>query len=673
MFLLSLEKNMTTRRQVGWPRLLLVLTVVPCCWSLQVSIQNKLYKVAKGNEITLTCDFNPAVPIGNNFILTWEAYPDVSGDPLKTVATYFLNNPVDISPTYEGRVFMEVNMEIKSSTLQFTEVTIQDSRNYQCSVKIPGDDEGQTADTTNLLVLVPPSPPVCTLQGKAEYFHDITLTCKSEEGSPLPVHQWTSYSIENIQRQFPPKTTQEDGVLSLFNISRETSGYFICKSENEIGSKSCNFSLAVMPSSMNMGSTAGIIGGVIAGLLVLGIVIFFCCRRKGKKEYYAEDAQAEMEFQDRDDAEVPPSPPVCTLQGKAEYFHDITLTCKSEEGSPLPVHQWTSYSIENIQRQFPPKTTQEDGVLSLFNISRETSGYFICKSENEIGSKSCNFSLAVMPSSMNMGSTAGIIGGVIAGLLVLGIVIFFCCRRKGKKEYYAEDAQAEMEFQDRDDAEGGKKYLDDVSNSENKQDNQNEDKNVVPKSIYGLAGAGLKIDDDQYSYKSSKERDDAKGSRDRLADHPKCYGSRDHLDDHRRPTGSRDRLDDDHERYGSRDHLDHREPTGSRDRLDNRERNGSRDHLNDHRERYGSRDRLDDNRDRYGSRDHLDNHRDRYGSRDRLEDHRDGYGSRDRLDDHRDRYGSRDRLDDHRDRYGSRDRLDDHRERHGSRDRLDYS
>ncbi|CAG5865740.1 unnamed protein product [Menidia menidia] len=523
MFLLSLEKNMTTRRQVGWPRLLLVLTVVPCCWSLQVSIQNKLYKVAKGNEITLTCDFNPAVPIGNNFILTWEAYPDVSGDPLKTVATYFLNNPVDISPTYEGRVFMEVNMEIKSSTLQFTEVTIQDSRNYQCSVKIPGDDEGQTADTTNLLVLVPPSPPVCTLQGKAEYFHDITLTCKSEEGSPLPVHQWTSYSIENIQRQFPPKTTQEDGVLSLFNISRETSGYFICKSENEIGSKSCNFSLAVMPSSMNMGSTAGIIGGVIAGLLVLGIVIFFCCRRKGKKEYYAEDAQAEMEFQDRDDAE------------------------------------------------------------------------------------------------------------------------------------------------------GGKKYLDDVSNSENKQDNQNEDKNVVPKSIYGLAGAGLKIDDDQYSYKSSKERDDAKGSRDRLADHPKCYGSRDHLDDHRRPTGSRDRLDDDHERYGSRDRLDHREPTGSRDRLDNRERNGSRDHLNDHRERYGSRDRLDDNRDRYGSRDHLDNHRDRYGSRDRLEDHRDGYGSRDRLDDHRDRYGSRDRLDDHRDRYGSRDRLDDHRERHGSRDRLDYS
>lgn len=39
----------------------------------------------------------------------------------------------------------------------------------------------------------------------------------------------------------------EDGVLSLFNITRETSGYYICTSQNQIGSASCNFTLAVMP------------------------------------------------------------------------------------------------------------------------------------------------------------------------------------------------------------------------------------------------------------------------------------------------------------------------------------------------------------------------------------------------------------------------------------------
>ena len=38
---------------------------------------------------------------------------------------------------------------------------------------------------------------------------------------------------------------------------------------------------------MNAGSIPAIIGGVAAGLLVLGILIFCCCRRKDKedKEY----------------------------------------------------------------------------------------------------------------------------------------------------------------------------------------------------------------------------------------------------------------------------------------------------------------------------------------------------------------------------------------------------
>lgn len=38
-----------------------------------------------------------------------------------------------------------------------------------------------------------------------------------------------------------------DGALSLFNISREMSGFYICTSTNRIGSASCNITLAVMP------------------------------------------------------------------------------------------------------------------------------------------------------------------------------------------------------------------------------------------------------------------------------------------------------------------------------------------------------------------------------------------------------------------------------------------
>lgn len=145
------------------------------------------------------------------------------------------------------------------------------------------------------LVPVTPSKPICSLEGEAEYWHDIRLTCKSEEGSPQPRYEWKSYSVENVPRPFPPKTTEsmpvsihvllwsthlwgpageflssvwlegmahqlwvvepnfchyfaDDGVLSLFNVSRETSGFYICTSTNRIGSNSYNFTLAVAPS-----------------------------------------------------------------------------------------------------------------------------------------------------------------------------------------------------------------------------------------------------------------------------------------------------------------------------------------------------------------------------------------------------------------------------------------
>ena len=37
------------------------------------------------------------------------------------------------------------------------------------------------------------------------------------------------------------------GILSLYNISMDTSGYFICTSKNKIRSASCNITLKVLP------------------------------------------------------------------------------------------------------------------------------------------------------------------------------------------------------------------------------------------------------------------------------------------------------------------------------------------------------------------------------------------------------------------------------------------
>lgn len=69
------------------------------------------------------------------------------------VATFYLNSGIDIDPDYEGRALLDVNMDQRVSTLQLKGLKAEDSGRFQCSVLIPGDDEGNTEASTSLLVL----------------------------------------------------------------------------------------------------------------------------------------------------------------------------------------------------------------------------------------------------------------------------------------------------------------------------------------------------------------------------------------------------------------------------------------------------------------------------------------------------------------------------------------
>ncbi|XP_038576873.1 V-set and immunoglobulin domain-containing protein 2 [Micropterus salmoides] len=533
---------MTKHRRLGWQKIFLIFTALPCCWSMQVSIPEREYEVASGGDITLTCSFVPARPDFTALVLTWEAYPYNINDAIKSVATYFLNNPVDIAPAYEGRAFMEVDIVRKVSTLRLTKVTVQDSRRYRCSVKVPNDDEGTTAATTSLLVLVAPSTPICKIQGKAEYFQNITLTCLSEEGSPKPVSEWRSYSVDNTPRTFPPKTTETDGALSLFNISREMSGFYICTSTNRIGSASCNITLAVMPGSMNVGSTAAIIGGVLAGVVVLGILIFCCCCKKDKKEKYAEGSPGEVEFYDDNAPE-------------AEQYWDDKSNSKTK--------QFDQHEEKNI-------VPQNSSSITAGHKFEEDQHSYISGKEKYDGKDSDIESQHDQDDQRDL--------------------------RRGSRDRLDDQRDryggSRDRLDDKRDRYGGSRdRLDDkcdrYGGSRDRLDDQ--------RDRYG--GSRDRLDD---------QRDRYGGSRDRLDDQRDRYGdSRDRLDDQRdRYGGSRDRLDEQCQRYGgSRDRLDEQRGRygGSRDRLDEQRGRygGSCDRLDEQRERYGgSRDRLEDHSNR---------------------------------------------------------------------------
>ncbi|XP_048095482.1 cell surface A33 antigen-like [Alosa alosa] len=278
---------------------LYILSALSVILGINVEFQQPEYEVARDDPVTMRCIFQTKKPNSPTVIISWTADADDPTEPQITIGTFYHpGNQIDITSEYEGRVTMTNDVAARISSLSFSRVTMQDNRVFQCAVKIPGDNDGQPADTARLLVLVAPSVPVCNVQGAAEYGHNINLTCKSAEGSPPPTYKWERFDTRNIPQPFPPRTTESNGVLSLFNVSRETSGYYKCTSTNKIRSVSYNMTLSVMPPSMNIGSTAGIIGGCAAGLLVLLIVVYCCCCRKKKNAPDHEMGDA-VEFHDK--------------------------------------------------------------------------------------------------------------------------------------------------------------------------------------------------------------------------------------------------------------------------------------------------------------------------------------------------------------------------------------
>ncbi|CAL8350928.1 unnamed protein product [Merluccius merluccius] len=271
--------------------------------ALKVSIPQDVYEFARGDNITLPCKFEPKKPQNPLVIVTWTVDGGKATDPEKLVLTYYTaGNIMDIPPLYEGRATLDKDILKGKANLKLSGITLRDNRVFECRIQIPGDDEGTLADTARLVVLVAPSVPVCALQGKPEYGQNINLTCLSEEGSPPPAYTWDQRDVRNTPRIPDARTTDKGGILSLYNISVETSGYYTCTSRNKIRFATCNFTLAVIPPSMNMGATAGLIGGGVAILLILGIVIYCCCCRKKKEkvEEYAMNNGGEGEFHEKE-------------------------------------------------------------------------------------------------------------------------------------------------------------------------------------------------------------------------------------------------------------------------------------------------------------------------------------------------------------------------------------
>ncbi|NWV38943.1 ESAM protein, partial [Grantiella picta] len=122
-----------------------------------------------------------------------------------------------------------------------------DSGQYMCTVNVADDDTVRSNNNVgiiNLTVLVPPATPTCQLHGSAVVGANVTLSCSSKKGKPSPTYQWQR-EPPTLQVFFPPAQDRARGTLKLTNLSLEMSGVYVCRAENQAGSKNCSIVLEV--------------------------------------------------------------------------------------------------------------------------------------------------------------------------------------------------------------------------------------------------------------------------------------------------------------------------------------------------------------------------------------------------------------------------------------------
>ncbi|XP_075707123.1 cell surface A33 antigen-like [Rhinoderma darwinii] len=237
-------------------------------------------------------------------IILWRKMPE------EFIVLGHLGNSNQSDDPFLNRVSFINTFRKNNASILIDQLKMEDNGTYTCEVTIPQDFKGTRLAKMELSVLVAPSKPVCGIVGSAEYYQDIKLTCNSQEGSPIPDYLWTTFTPQDAPRLLPPTAVIDKGELTLKNISMETSGFFICTSNNKVGRESCNITLAVMPPSMNIALYAGVIGGSIAGIIVIGIIAYCCCCRdkEDKEDYEMADREEEEEEPDNQPQQKKPQP-----------------------------------------------------------------------------------------------------------------------------------------------------------------------------------------------------------------------------------------------------------------------------------------------------------------------------------------------------------------------------
>ncbi|XP_051520787.1 V-set and immunoglobulin domain-containing protein 2-like [Myxocyprinus asiaticus] len=244
--------------------------------------------VRSGSLAELSCTYDTHATEG--FTLEWRySAPGMPAVQAKRVLYY--NGRLYWVNSWEGRMTLVQNPPVKGvASVKIINAQSSDAGLYICEVTNPSDWSGSGQGLINLTVLVPPSKPVCQLQGNTYMGNDVTLSCQSSQGLPTPIYSW--HREQNAAPLLPDSCIEDQrtGSLMLHNLSDAFTGTYTCRSSNELGQSACSIILRVAH-----GETAAVIGALVMGiflvLLLIGAAVAYviCNRKKQLKKTYSSE------------------------------------------------------------------------------------------------------------------------------------------------------------------------------------------------------------------------------------------------------------------------------------------------------------------------------------------------------------------------------------------------
>uniref|UniRef100_A0A8C8RTR4 V-set and immunoglobulin domain containing 2 n=1 Tax=Pelusios castaneus TaxID=367368 RepID=A0A8C8RTR4_9SAUR len=204
---------------------------------VEVTVPQDPVMQERGSSVELPCHYKTSVD--KNFILEWRFAP-------ASTILYFANDKLYKPTSQADRLsLLHDPPTMGDATLQLSNIRASDNGTYVCEVNNPPDFYGSGSGIIYLLVLMPPSTPVCKGTEYALAGSDATLTCSSTEGVPAPIYSWSRVGSKTSLPLANMVEDEQTGKLQLTNLSVAYSGTYQCVASNQFGHASCQVTVNV--------------------------------------------------------------------------------------------------------------------------------------------------------------------------------------------------------------------------------------------------------------------------------------------------------------------------------------------------------------------------------------------------------------------------------------------